>query len=177
MDPAVAGLLGAAIGGGLTLLKSVVDGWSNRKLERAKADWVRENAVATELRSHIATVARELLSIQHSMEWLCSATDFGGELTPAVMENYHLEIHGAIPRLLGALAAVASIDESTYQNLSELADNVFGLDSKLAAALRGYLESPSLTSQAVAGLRAPIAELYKQLPQRIAAVMKSANQS
>jgi hypothetical protein len=177
MDPAIAGLLGAFIGGGLALLKPLVDGWSNRKLEREKAAWVRDNTVATEFRSHIAAVAREVLSIQHSMEWLCSATDAGGELTPAVMANYHVEIHSATPKLLGALATVASIDESTYENLSKLADDVFDLDSKLAAALRGYLDSPSLTSQAVASLRAPITKLYKQLPKRIAAVMKSANQS
>ena len=174
MDPTTAGLVGAAIGGGITLVKSAVDGWNQQKLERAKADWTRENAVASELRSHIAAVARELLSLQHSMEWLCSATDSGGELTPEVMNNYHVEIHSAIPKLLGGLATVASLDESTYESLSELADEVFKLDSNLAAALRGFLDSPPHASQTVAGLRNPITELYKQLPKRIAGVMKSA---
>ena len=79
MDPAVAGLVGAAIGGGVSILKSFVDGSSQRRLEKAKADWGRENAVATELRTHVSTVARELLAAQHSMEWLCSlhASDSG----------------------------------------------------------------------------------------------------
>ena len=196
MDAATAGLLGALLGGGLTVVKTAVDVWSQRKLERAKAvwgrdlerakadwgrllerakaDWGRENAVASELRSHIAEVARQLLSIQHSMEWLSSATDSGGELTPGVMTNYHVEIHGAIPKLLGALASVASLDEPAYKRLSILADAVFALDSRLAEVLRGYLNSPFDTSQAVANLRSPITKLYKQLPEQIAAVMKSA---
>ena len=172
MDPAIAGLVGVVIGGGLTLLKSLVDARSQKQLERAKAEWTRENAVATELRSHISAVCKDILSFQHSMEWLCSATDGDGELTPAVIENYHAEIHTAIPKLLGALATVASIDEAAYAQCSAMAEEVFELDTKIASILRGYLSSSSATSKSIARLRAPVTILYKQLPPRIAQVLR-----
>jgi hypothetical protein len=63
MDAAEAGLIGAAIGGGVAILKSWIDGRSQVKLEKAKAEWIKDNAVAAELRTHVATVARELLPL------------------------------------------------------------------------------------------------------------------
>jgi hypothetical protein len=172
MDAATAGLVGAAIGGGVALLKSVVDGWSQHRLEKAKADWARANVVGTELRAHVANAARELLAAQHSMEWLTSHTDPGSVLTSAVVENYHTEIHSIFPKLLGALATVSSIDETAYRELAALADRVFELDSAIAGALRKFAMSPTLASSEIAELRIEATELYRELPSTIAKIMK-----
>jgi hypothetical protein len=111
---AEAGLYGVAIGSGFTILKSWIDGRSQARLEKAKAEWSRDNAVATELRTHVATVARELFAAQHSIEWLCSKTDGNSELTKEDVERYDTEIHATFPKLLGALATVSSLNERAY---------------------------------------------------------------
>jgi hypothetical protein len=143
MDAAEAGLIGAAIGGGVAILKSAIDGWSQRKLEKAKAEWSRDNTVGAELRAHVATVARELFDVQHSIEWLCSKTDGNSELTKEDVERYDTEIHASFPKLLGALATVSSLNERAYNDLSVLAKHLFEIDGKIAGALRGFSTSTS----------------------------------
>ena len=173
MDAATAGLIGAAIGGGVAIIKSFVDGWSQRRLERAKAEWARSNVVETELRAHVAAVARELLAAQHSMEWLCSLTDGGAVLSQAAVERYHAEIHATFPKLLGALATVSSVEDRVYRELSSLSDKVFELDGVIANALRAFDGSPPKASAEVAKQRSGATELYRELPRSVATIMKS----
>jgi len=173
MDAATAGLVGAALGGGVAIIKSFVDSWSQRRLEKAKAEWARSGAVATELRAHVAAVARELLAAQHSMEWLCSLTDGGTVLSPAAVERYHAEIHATVPKLLGALATVSSVEDRVYRELARLSDDVFAQDKLIADALRTFDRSPSSASAEVAKQRSGATELYRELPVSIATIMKS----
>jgi hypothetical protein len=176
MDAAAAALIGAAIGGGVAILKSFIDGWSQRKLEKAKAAWSRDNTVGTELRGHVATVARELLAAQHSLEWVCSLTDQGRQLSASAVEGYHAEIHATFPKLLGALAAVSSLDDRAYRDLSELAEKVFAIDGAIADALRDFSGSPAIASGEVAKQRADATSLYRELPISIARIMKDLRQ-
>lgn len=173
MDSATAALVGAAIGGGVAIIKSFVDSWSQRRLEKAKAEWVRSNAVETELRAHVATVARELLAAQHSMEWLCARTDGGADLSEAAVTRYQDEIHEGFPKLLGALATVSSVDDRVYRELSGLSDRVFELDGLIANALRSFEGSASGASAEIAKQRSRATELYRELPGSIATIMKS----
>jgi hypothetical protein len=173
LDAAVAGLLGAAIGGGVAILKSFIDGRSQRNLEQAKAQWSREGTVATELRTHVATVARELLSAQHSMEWLCWQTQRGSkQLDEKAVTDYHGEIHATFPKLLGALAAVSSLNARAYKELSVLADKVFAIEGKIAAALVDFKTSPHAATTGVAEQHVSATSLYRELPISLARVMK-----
>ena len=176
MDAATAGLIGAALGAGATMLKTLVDGYSTRRLEAAKAQWARASVIDTELRTHVASVAKELLSAQHSMEWLCSLTDSGSTLTTTAVDTYHTEVHATFPKLLGALATVSSLNERTYRDLQVLADKVFAIDSTIADALRGHATSPAATSAHVAQQRVAATELYQSLPLSIARIMRDARQ-
>jgi hypothetical protein len=177
LDAAVAGLLGAAIGGGVAILKSFIDGRSQRNLEEAKAKWSREGTVATELRLHVATVARELLSAQHSMEWLCWQTQQGSKLLDEkAVTDYHGEIHATFPKLLGALAAVSSLNDRAYNELSVLADKVFAIEGKIAAALVGFKISAQAATSGVAEQHASATSLYRELPMSLARVMKDLQQ-
>jgi hypothetical protein len=172
MDAAMAGLIGAAIGGGVAIVNSFATSWSQRRLEKAKAEWAHENAVRTELRAHVAAVARELLAAQHSMEWLCSLTDDGNTLSRSDVARYHDEIHATFPKLLGALATVSSVSDRTYKELAGLADQVFTVDGAIAGALRGFPASPVTASAKVATQRADATQLYRQLPISVARIMK-----
>ena len=71
MDATVAGLIGTAIGGGVAILTAFIQGWNQRKLEKEKEDWPRETTIGTELRTHLATVARELLAAQAGSLPIC----------------------------------------------------------------------------------------------------------
>jgi len=172
MDSGTAGLIGAAIGGGVAIINSLVTGWNQRRLEKAKVQWAREHAVETELRAHVATVARELLAAQHSMEWLCSLTDGQATLSPSDVERYHAEIHATFPKLLGALATVSSVSDRSYRDLAGLADQVFAVDGAIADALRGFRASPPTASAQVAKQRAAATKLYRDLPISVARIMK-----
>jgi hypothetical protein len=176
MDAATAGLIGTAIGGGVTILTSLVNSHSLRRLEAAKAEWAQASLVDTELRSHVASVARELLAAQHSMEWLCSLTDGGAVLAPTAVDTYHAEIHATFPKLLGALATVSSLHDRASQDLLGLGDKVFAIDNTIAGALRGFPASPSTASLEVSKQRASATALYKSLPVSIARIMKDLRQ-
>jgi hypothetical protein len=172
MDAAIAGLLGAVIGGGVALLKSFIDGRTAHRLELDKARLAHRGAVETELRGHVAAVARDLLACQHSMEWICSSTDGKSVLSGDKVSNYHAEIHESFPRLLGALAAVASLNDVAYKALLELANKVFKVDQQIAKALRDYENSPQMASANVSAHRNAATELYEELPRKIAEIMK-----
>jgi hypothetical protein len=174
MDAAEAGLIGAAIGGGVAILKSWIDGRSQVKLEKAKAEWSKENAVAAELRTHVATVARELFAVQHSIEWLCSKTDENSELSVEDVDRYDTEIHTTFPKLLGALATVSSLNEQAYNDLSVLAFSLFKIDGKIARALRGFSTAVSKmgASAMVANERGEVTRLWRELPVSISRIMK-----
>lgn len=137
----------------------------------------KESTVATELRTHVATVARELLAAQHSMEWICWQTQHGSKLLDEkAVTDYHGEIHATFPRLLGALAAVSSLDDRAYSDLSVLADKVFGIDGKIADALADFKTSPQVASNAVAEHHARATDLYRDLPVSLARVMRDLKQ-
>jgi hypothetical protein len=156
MDAAIAGLLGAVIGGGVALLKSFIDGRTAHRLELDKARLAHRGAVETELR----------------MEWICSSTDGKSVLSGDKVSNYHAEIHESFPRLLGALAAVASLNDVAYKALLELANKVFKVDQQIAKALRDYENSPQMASANVSAHRNAATELYEELPRKIAEIMK-----
>jgi hypothetical protein len=176
MEAATAGLVGAALGAGVTILKSLVDSYSLRKLESAKAQWTRAAAIDSELRTHVASVARELLSAQHSMEWLCALTDGDAVLSTPAVETYHAEIHATFPKLLGAMATVSSLNERVFQDLLVLADQIFVIDSEIAAALRGFPLSAPAASAKVARQRAAATTMYKTLPISISRIMRDMRQ-
>ena len=164
MDATSAGLVGAIIGAIAVLANSVFNGRSQRQLEKIKADWSARSNVDNEFRAHVAMVARELMSAQHSMEWLCAHTDGGAQLDRKSVSTYHAEVHASFPRLLGALASVSTLDANAHRELFALAEKVFAVDAALAAALAGFRTSPTTASELVAAQRATATRLYRELP-------------
>jgi hypothetical protein len=177
MDAAVAGLIGSIdgtiAGGVLGILTSLIQSRSQRALEQAKVEWERKSAVDTELRAHVATVARELLSAQHSMEWICWQVHDGSKiLDNKAVDEYHKEIHVTFPKLLGSLAEVSSLDDRAYKELLALADKIFKIDIKIAEALREFKTSSQQASEAVSWQHKEAVSLYRQLPDDISKIMK-----
>jgi hypothetical protein len=175
MDQAIAGLIGAAIGGSVGILTSLITSFTQRGLERQKAQLATQAALNQELRMRVSEVARSMLAAQHSMEWLCWHTHHATKLLESeVVSSYHAEIHAHFPELLGSLAAVAALDQRIYTALALLADMIFALDSKIASALAEFKTSPQKASEAVAQHYAEAVALYRSLPVDLAKIMRDA---
>lgn len=177
MDAGIAGLIGAlagaVIGGGVAITKSYIDSKSLQTLEAAKVEWARENQIATELREHVGSVSRSLLTCQHSLEWICSLTDDNSQLTAEQVANYHSEIHKEFPILLGELTVVSSLSDDAYKDLSVLSDQIFAIDGKIVTALHVFDTSPMDASRLVAEQKQDAIALYRELPRAIGQIMKS----
>jgi hypothetical protein len=110
------------------------------------------------------------------MEWLCALTDGDAVLSTPAVETYHAEIHATFPKLLGAMATVSSLNERVFQDLLVLADQIFVIDSEIAAALRGFPLSAPAASAKVARQRAAATTMYKTLPISISRIMRDMRQ-
>ena len=178
MDQAAAGLIGVAIGGIISAVTAITTSQlttrNQLRVEREKAGIGRHEALLTELRSHIAEVAREMLSVQHSMEWVCwHAKQAPDLINDRLVTQYHKEIHTVIPQLLGSLAVVASINQKVYEELSALADKLYKVEGKIAKALADYKKSPEETLKTLEDCHPMTIQLYQSLPPDLAAIMRA----
>jgi len=178
MDQATAGLIGVAIGGIISavtaLTTSQLTTRNQLRLEREKAGIGRHETLLAELRSHIAEVAREMLSVQHSMEWVCwHAKQAPNLIDTKLVTQYHKEIHTVIPQLLGSLAVVASIDQRVFEDLSVLADELYKIEGEVGRALANYRKSPHEALKTLEGCHPMVSELYQSLPPALAAIMRA----
>jgi hypothetical protein len=103
-----AALAGALIAGAVALRNE-----SRRRLT-ARLDSDRQA-----LRAQAAEVFRQMFVLQHEMEWLTWHADkrpdsIGSEMVSA----YESRVHDCYPRILGAMAVLASMDLSLYHRLA-----------------------------------------------------------
>lgn len=181
MNPAFIGLIGAVvgaiIGAGTAILNSYLSSRYQLKLENEKGLIARRDALSKELRGYVAEVAREMLSAQHSMEWVCWSAKKGRHLVnEELVTQYHKEIHGTFPKLLGALANVSSLDVDAYKALAALADQLYKVDAKIADALAQYKVAPEQTAELIAQYYPDAFTLYQSLPLGFTKIMKYVNE-
>ncbi len=171
MNAATAGLIGAAIGACAGLLGAIGTSYFQLTLEKEKAELSELAAVSGELRREVRSVAQQMLTLQHSMEWVCwsVARDPNSEYDKAA-SLYQSEAHESIPQLLGAMASVASLDRKTYEALQVVAEDLFVLEGQIAQALatrklfqpRGFEAFRKSCNEAI--------DLYRELPERLAVI-------
>lgn len=176
MDAAIIGLVGVLIGGIISSITTFVTTRLNNqhqlRLEQKKATITKRNTLDKELRSQVAEVAREMLSAQHSMEWVCwHAVHASGLIDGIIADEYHKEIHVTFPKLLGDLAVVASLNSSTYEKLTSLANKLYAIDGKIAEALVHYKKSPQESTKVLKECYPETLSLYKDLPKELAKIM------
>jgi len=181
MNPAFIGLIGAIvgaiIGGGTAILNSHLNSGYQLQLEKEKGLIARRDTLSKELRSCVAEVAREMLSAQHSMEWVCWSAAKGPHLvSEELIAQYQKEIHGTFPKLLGALAAVSSLNVGSYKALAALAEQIYTVDEKIADAFAQYKTAPEQTVKLLVQYHPDAVALYRSLPLDLARIMKSVNE-
>jgi hypothetical protein len=89
---------------------------------------------------------------------------------------YESTVHDSYPRLLGAMAVLASMDMTLYHQLMPLADRIYGTEGKVGILIGG-LGSRKKRGDSLAQLRqlnGPIKELYLTLPPEMAEAMRYA---
>ncbi len=173
MNPVTAGLLGAIIGACAGLIGSLGTIYFQNQLEVKKAHLAQENAISHELRVEIRMAAQHMLSLQHSMEWICWFA-LQDENLPDKMAiaQYHREVHETIPKLLGSMANVAAFDRSIYDQLQPLADDLFVLDGRIAEALITTKVPQSERTKILRENYEAATKMYKTLPFQLSGIQE-----
>lgn len=178
MDQATAGLIGVGVGGIISAITaigtSMLTTRNQLRLEKAKAELTRQDALLKDLRSSIAEVVRDMLSAYHSMEWVSWYATKGSDLiNEDLISQYHKEIHMIIPRMLGSLAVVAAIDKATYEELTILAHRLQQIEDRIAEAFIKYKRTPEESLSALAECHKDAFALHKSLPLSFESIMVS----
>jgi hypothetical protein len=172
-----AALLGALIGAVTALVSATITNVVALRNERARQDAAKQATYVEALRRDTAVAFTELFAIQHAINWIT----WFAENDPRAIDNemiasYNSETHGAYPRLLGAMAAVAALNLRVYQELRPLMQEVYDLEEHIALALRG-VNARRDRDAAMLRLRDGLRKAYaleRRLPPELARIMEIA---
>ncbi len=168
------GLGGALIGGLLTIVNTTVINRFETKRNEEKAKSEEQGNILKNIRTQVAEVGREMLSMQHSMEWICWHGAHAPQLIDDhVISQYENEVHTIYPRLLGALCVLASMDLSLYNELLLLSKELYALDGGIARAVAVYRDSSAEAARILKEHYPSVVDLYEKLPERIGGIMQA----
>jgi hypothetical protein len=138
----------------------------------------RRDGVIQELRARTADAFRQAFVIQHAIEWVTWHARFEPGLLDASMKReYAAEVHGALPQLLGSMAAVAALSLDIYRRMQPILEELYQAEGEVALEMRFVASGEGDGEAALARLSELFNEaqhLYRLLPERLAEVMKTA---
>jgi hypothetical protein len=171
-------LVAAGLTGVLGLVAAVVAGIVALRVESTRRASEHERARIASIRTDAAEVFRHVFVLQHEMEWLTwHAGHRPGAPDDRMVTAYEAAVHEAFPRLMGALAALASSDLDLYAELAAVVDEVYVVEGRIGVLISGLVGDPGGRAEAVTALAAmgeEVRELYRTLPPRMAAAMRRA---
>ena len=169
--PLIVSLIGATVALTTALVAAIV---GVRNEVRSRRGAARREELK-ELRLRVADVFTELFIIQHEMEWLTWHAEHHPEAVDLPMiGRYETTVHAAFPKVLSAMAIVASLDLDLYLLLRPLADEVYSVESEIALAAKD-LETDREGSIAKLKLLEPTTtSLYQKLPVELGNAMEKA---
>lgn len=92
------------------------------------------------------------------------------------IKRYDEEVHDAMPKLLGAMATVASLNLNVYEEMQRLCKRLYDLDATVAVSLRASRTSEHAHHELERGWE-EARELERVLPQQVAHFMVAAETS
>ena len=164
----------AVIGAVVALAGSLLTNVVALRNERLRHEQAARDALIAEMRTRTADAFKQLLAIQHAIEWVTWHAKFDPEAirTQELVSSYEREVHVAYPAFLGALAAATSISPTVYEDLRALLDRVYGIEQRVALALKSAKESDAKFTPAIDDLKEEYGEITRflkevldQLPQ------------
>ena len=178
MTEADAVVIAGVIGGFAALVAALVAAGVAVRNETRRREEARRDAERQALRGQAAEVFRHMFTVQHEMEWLTwHAVNRPAELSPEMTATYEAAVHKAYPRLLGAMAVLASMNLDLYDRLNLLTEKIYAAEGNIGTLITG-LHSAETRQDSLAGLRplhGPVAAFYKSLPPEMAKAMELAD--
>jgi hypothetical protein len=178
MNQADAAVAAAAIAAATALVGVVVTSAValHNEARRRQAAVTDSNRLA--LRSRAADVFVHLFHLQHEMEWLTwHAVNRPAAIDRDFMARYEAAVHATYPKILGAMAVLASLDLGLYHSLVPIVDHVYDLEGDLAGQIGGLSQSthrPGSIAE-LANRHATVVALYQSLPPKLAESMHEAD--
>lgn len=130
------------------------------------------------IRAQAAEVFVHLFHIQHEMEWLTwHAVNRPAEIDRDFVARYETAVHATYPKVLGAMAVLASLDLGLYRSLAPTVDDLYNLEGDLAREL-GDLSATRRRRRSISKLvdqHATVVALYQSLPPKLADAMQAAD--
>jgi len=177
MNQAFGAFLGAIAGAVVALTTSIITNIVSTRNERAKSEAAKHAAHVEALRGSVATVFSYFFAIQHAINWLTWIAKFDpSALDAESIKSYDNEVHDAMPKLLGAMATVASLNLNVYDDLQQLCERLYDLDRTVAVSLRapGTVEATEAAHHELERSWEKARQLERVLPQQVAEFMASA---
>jgi hypothetical protein len=125
-------------------------------------------------------VFKEMFLLQHEVEWLTWHALYNpNAVDERMLGAYDNAVHASIPKLLGSLAVLASLDKIMYDNLALIAEELFAFEGDTARVAIPVREPESRESaiKALAARFVPAEALWRGLPLKMAAVMEGGRTS
>ena len=174
MEPALASLLGAAIGATAGITGGALTAWRQGQLEQAKWVRARKDAVASDLRTTLQQLAVKLAAAVHSMCWLTwLAKASPGRVTQERIDAYDREMHELLPQITGLEAVVAAIDQSAYTRLAAVVARVVEADWVIGHASLEFKPGDGRSAEALAACDSATQKLHRDLPIALAQIVSA----
>jgi hypothetical protein len=165
----------------IALFGALVVGVVTLRNESARREAEHQEAALQELRQRAADVFAQLFVVQHEMEWLTwHAVNNPTAVDSQFGKNYEATVHSGYPKLLAAMASVASLDMAVYDYLFPLNEEVYLLESRIAGALVPIINGTPDHGSSLAELQAlhhDTTKLYRRLPPLFSEAMAVTNQT
>jgi hypothetical protein len=107
-------------------------------LETIKATINFRDTAATELRSSLRDFVSATSIACRSMMWLTWDAGVRGRLSHDLAKKYDLEMYEAIPKIISALAVIASLAPTLHASLSSIVTDILATDSDIGKAVVAY---------------------------------------
>lgn len=175
MTQSGAAVVAASIGGLTALVAALVAGAVALRNESHRRSAARKDVDRQALRAQAAEVFRQMFVLQHEMEWLTwHAANRPKSLNSQMTRTYESSVHDSYPRILGAMAVLASMDIGLYRRLEPLMERLFEAESRIGCLINGLISRRKRGNSLVQlkQLNEPVRTLYLDLPPEMAEAMQ-----
>lgn len=172
---AVLGLAAAVLAAGVALWNEARRRRHDTRLESARLAAERDAERATAVRVAVAGVFTEMLRLQHEVEWLCwHALHDPESVDDEMIGAYDAAVHATVPRMLGSLAALASLDLEAHERVLPVARTVYAFEGQTALLTVQVRRSgePERSRAALGEQHAAAERLWEWLPAQLASVLR-----
>lgn len=171
MDASLVALAGPTV----ALVAALIAAAVALRNESRKRSQERHLAELTTVRTQAADTFKQMFVLQHEVNWLTWHARFNADAVDTrMLDGYEAAVHACIPRLLGSLSVLASLDLELYAELDDVARPLFALEAKAAfqAARCRDDDQRDLALAALAAMFADATGLWDSLPTQMASAMR-----